>query len=59
MSNTNLTDNYKFRLQKDVEKSLPSKIVDEVFGMLHNPNQKAVSIKKMDEAIGKRIKENK
>jgi len=54
MSNTKITT-----IKKEVQKSPSSKTVDEVFGMLHNPNQKAVSIKKMDKAIGKRIKENK
>ena len=34
-----------------------SKKVDEVFGILHKPGRKAVSIKKMNDGIKKRMKD--
>ncbi len=35
-----------------------SKSVEEVFGMLHNPEQKTITVQEMNDAIRKRMKDN-
>ncbi|MCV6638599.1 hypothetical protein [Candidatus Albibeggiatoa sp. nov. NOAA] len=40
---------------QDTEKMTEQKTVDEVFGKLHKPNQKAISIEEMNQAIAQRF----
>ena len=48
---------HDFRLGLLTYKQTPHKTVDEVFGKLHKPGQKTVSIEEMNSAISKRMQD--
>ena len=57
----NLIEVYKlihqFRLNRETYQAKKHKTVDEVFGKLHKPNQKTVSIEEMNAAIKTRMQQ--